>query len=125
MSATQRDRRRAWARGLRAERLAGWWLRLKGYRILAQGYRVRVGEIDLVARRGRLLAMVEVKRRADLLAAAEAIDRRKRRRTERAAAAFIQENPQLATLDLRFDALLLRPGRLPHHVTDAWRQGES
>ncbi len=56
---TQQPRRSAWLRGRRAELLAAWWLRLKGYRILARDLRTPVGEIDLIARRGRVLALVE------------------------------------------------------------------
>ena len=113
-------RRRAYARGRRAERLAAWWLRLHGYRILARGFRVPVGEIDLVARRGRVLAIVEVKRRDSLGAAGEAVTRRQQRRVRHAAEAFLQRHPQLAGLQLRFDAVLLAPRRLPRHIKDAW-----
>jgi hypothetical protein len=63
---TQGPRRSAWLRGRRAEWLAAWWLRLKGYRILARDLRTPVGEIDLIARRGRVLALVEVKARPSL-----------------------------------------------------------
>lgn len=117
---TTAERRRALARGRRAERLAAWWLRLQGYRILARGFRVPVGEIDLVARRGRVLAIVEVKRRANLTAAGEAISPRQQRRLRHAAEAFVQRHPEVAGLQLRFDALLLTPLRLPHHIKDAW-----
>jgi putative endonuclease len=117
---TTADRRRALARGRRAERLAAWWLRLQGYRILARGFRVPVGEIDLVARRGHVLAIVEVKRRANLATAGEAISPRQQRRLRHAAEAFVQRHPEVAGLQLRFDALLLTPLRLPHHIKDAW-----
>lgn len=117
----RRQRRAAYTRGRRAEGLAAWWLRLKGYHILARGYRVPVGEIDLVARRGRVLALVEVKTRGRETAAAEAITPRQRRRVERAAEAFLQTHRALATLDLRFDAIfVLGPLRL-RHLRDAWR----
>lgn len=114
-------RRAAYARGRGAERLAAWWLRLKGFRILAEGFRVPQGEIDLVARRGDLLVFVEVKRRGRAEAAAEAIAARQRRRIERAAAAFLQRHPGLARCRLRFDAVLLAPRRLPRHLPEAWR----
>ena len=55
---TRETRRQAYGRGRRAEAQAAWWLRLKGYRILARGFRVPAGEIDLIARRGRVLAHV-------------------------------------------------------------------
>lgn len=118
---TQAARRRAVARGRRAERIAAWWLRLQGYRILEQGFRVPVGEIDLIARRGGTLAVIEVKRRARLAEAGEAIRRRQQRRVVHAAQAYLQRHPELARLQLRFDALLLVPQRLPHHIKDAWK----
>ena len=114
-------RRLAWTRGRRAEWFAAWWLRLKGYRILARNYKVPSGEIDLIARRGRVLALVEVKARADLATAGEAIGRRQRRRITRAAETFLQRHAGLRGLDLRFDAILVAPGRRPHHIEDAWR----
>jgi putative endonuclease len=110
-------------RGARAERLAVWLLRLKGYAILARDLRLPGGEIDIVARRGRVLVFVEVKARADIAAAAEALRRRQRARIVRAAAAFLARRPDLAGHDARFDAILF--GRLlPRHVADAWRPGE-
>ncbi len=117
-------RRAAWGRGRRAERLAAWWLRLKGYRILAQDLRTPVGEIDLIARRGAVLAIVEVKTRPDLSQAGYALSPRQQARIQRAAAAFLQREPALARLDLRFDVVLVAPGRLPRHLADAWRSGE-
>ena len=118
---TPARRRRAWRRGRRAEGLAACWLRLKGYRILARGFRVGVGEIDLIARRGRVLALVEVKARARLAAAGESVSRRQRERIGRAAEAFLQRHPRLDKLDLRFDVVLIAPGQWPRHIADAWR----
>ena len=115
-------RRRAWVRGRRAERRAAWWLRFKGYRILAQDFRTQRGEIDLVARRGRLLVWVEVKFRPSLQEAGEAIGGRQRRRIERAATTFLQQNPHLGSLDQRFDAVLIAPRHWPRHISDAWRR---
>lgn len=125
------ERQRAYRRGRRAEWIAGCWLRLKGYRILARDYRCPVGEIDLIARRGALLVFVEVKRRDRLDTAAEAISQRQRRRVTRAAQAFLQAHPQLGHLDQRFDALLLAPvlerpwGPWLRHQKDAWQSDTS
>ena len=83
-------RRRAWRFGRRAESLAAWWLRLKGYRILAREFRVPVGEIDLIARRGTILAFVEVKARKTAEAAPDALQPRQQRRIARAAGAFLR-----------------------------------
>ena len=114
-------RRRAHGRGRRAETLAAWWLRLKGYRILARDFRAPGGEIDLIARRGSVLALVEVKARPSLVEAQEAVQPRQRRRIARAAEIFLQRHPALAGLDLRFDVVLLAPRTRPHHLADAWR----
>ena len=108
-------------RGRRAERLAAWMLRLRGYRILARRFACPAGEIDLVARRGDLLAFVEVKHRDRPEAGAEALRPAQRRRILRAAEAFLQRRPDLAGLRLRFDLVLIAPGHLPRHLRDAWR----
>jgi putative endonuclease len=118
-------RLRARRQGQWAERLAAWWLRLKLYRVLARqvdfGRGRGAGEIDLVVRRGDLVAFVEIKSRADLETAAHALTPAQRRRIERAAAAFLARRPDLASLAVRFDLVLVAPGRWPHHVKDAWR----
>ncbi|HLT77958.1 MAG TPA: YraN family protein [Ferrovibrio sp.] len=108
-------------RGRRGERLAAFWLRLQGFRILARNWRHPAGEVDILARRGNLLVAVEVKWRASLDAAAESILRQQRHRIANAAAVFLSRQPDAAKLRLRFDAVLLMPGRLPRHVRDAWR----
>ena len=115
-------RRRAWRRGRLAESAAALLLRLKGFRILARGFRVPVGEIDIVARRGRLLAFVEVKARESAPAAADALTPRQRRRILKAADWFLARHPELASCDLRFDLVLLAPWRMPRHIGDAWRE---
>ncbi|MGD9742632.1 MAG: YraN family protein [Dongiaceae bacterium] len=116
------ERRRAWRRGRAAEALAVWLLRLKGYRILARGLRLEVGEIDILARRGRTLVAVEVKRRSELAEAAEAVRPRQRRRIVRALAAYAARDRRLAGLGLRFDVVLLAAGGWPRHLPDAWRE---
>ena len=79
------DRSRAEQRGRRAETIAAWWLRLHGWSILAQPARVPGGEVDLVARRGRTLAFVEVKARTTEASAALSLDRSRLRRVAVAA----------------------------------------
>lgn len=115
------NKHRAVAFGRRAEALAAWWLRLKGYRILARDRRSSAGEIDLIAARGRRIAFVEVKARGDLTAAAEALSANQRRRIQRAAEGFLAGRTDLAGFDVRFDVVLVRPWALPIHVADAWR----
>ncbi|MEX0840555.1 MAG: YraN family protein [Parvibaculum sp.] len=111
--------------GQRAEMLAALWLRFKGYRILARRLKTRAGEIDLVARRGRALVIVEVKAsaRAEMAGerAVEALLPRQQQRLTRAADHLLAMRPALAGLDLRFDVVLVAPGRLPRHLEDAWR----
>ena len=113
-----RQRRERWGR--RAETIAALWLMLKGYRILARRVRNRRGEIDIVARTGRILVFVEVKARRDLDAADAAFRPAARRRVARAS------EPLFARYGggcdgTRFDAVVVRPWRRPIHLIDAWR----
>jgi putative endonuclease len=108
-----------------AERLAAWRLLVAGYRVVARNYRCPAGEIDLVVRRGRILVFVEVKTRGVLADAAEAIRLGQQRRIRNAAAAFLVRYPHLGACDLRFDAVLIAPGRLPRHIPDAWCDSDS
>lgn len=109
--------------GRRGEVLAALLLMVKGYRIL--GFRLASprGEIDLLARRGEVLAVVEVKRRASLEAALEAVRPDQRDRLRRAAAAIAAGRPALKAATIRLDLIALAPGRLPRHIPDAWRGG--
>jgi len=121
MTRSAARRRQAERAGRAAETLCIWLLRLRGYRVLARDLRFPVGEIDIIARRGGVLSIIEVKRRADLESAAEAIGPRQRRRIVRAAEAFLARTPDLAALTLRFDVMLVAPRALPRHIKDAWR----
>ena len=121
---TTARRRGAERRGRLAESLCVWWLRLKGYRIVARDYRVAVGEIDILARGGGALAAIEVKSRGDRGRANESLTPRQRRRIERAVGHFLVRRPDLARLAVRFDLMLVTPGRLPQHLIDAWREGD-
>jgi putative endonuclease len=113
-------RRRAERRGRVAEWLCLWHLRLRGWHIVARGWRCPSGEIDLVARRGKVLAIIEVKSRAQVADAANALSPRQRRRIARAAEALLAARPDLAALDPRFDLMLVARWRLPRHWRDAW-----
>ncbi len=115
------ERQRRYRLGHHAELLCAWHLRLRGWRILARRYRSPVGEIDIVARRGRLIVFVEVKARRDRLVALESVSERQRRRVRRAAELFVSAHPALGALDLRFDVMVVSPWSWPHHVIDAWR----
>lgn len=113
------NRQRAEAHGRRAETIAAWWLRLRGWRILARRARVPGGEVDLIARRGRTLAFIEVKQRATAETAAWALDELRLRRvavaTKCLAPRYIREGD-----DVRIDALFIVPGRLPRHLPNVW-----
>jgi putative endonuclease len=114
------NRRQAEQGGRRAETIAAWWLRLKGYAILARRVRTPVGEVDLVARRGRTLVFVEVKARASARDAAFALDDYRLRRVAAAAAALAPRFSRSGD-DIRIDAVVIVPGRLPRHLPDVWR----
>lgn len=114
------ERRQRYRRGLAAERLAAWLLVAKGYRILARRYRTPVGEIDIIARRGRSVAFVEVKRRGSLDDATRSITPASQRRQTRAAKIWLQRHPRYSVFNLRFDVVLLAPRRWPRHLVDAF-----
>jgi putative endonuclease len=114
-------RHRAWRHGRMAETMAAVFLRLTGWRVLARNWRCAAGEIDIIARRRRILAFIEVKTRAELTVAGEAIGVRQRERIRRAASLYLARHPTLVDLDARFDAMLILPWRWPVHLHDAWR----
>jgi putative endonuclease len=121
VSRAHASRLAAWRRGRFAESVCVWLLRARFYRILARGYRVPAGEIDILARRGGTVVAIEVKARAGLADAAEAVSPRQRRRVARAFEQFLASRPDLAPLQPRFDVILVTPGRWPRHIVDAWR----
>lgn len=106
--------------GRRAEAWAALWLMLKGYRILGFRLRTRLGEIDLLAQKGAVLAVVEVKSRLSLDDALAAVAPEQRDRLRRAGAAVAGGRPRLKALAVRLDLIALAPGRLPQHRPDAW-----
>lgn len=118
-------RKRAEDRGRRGEAWAALWLMAKGYRILARRYQTPLGEIDLIARKGGAVAIIEVKARPDLASGIEAIGARQRQRLVRAAKVFLARHPRHQRCVIRFDALIVRPFRLPHHLIDAWPAEEA
>jgi putative endonuclease len=118
----QARRRKAYRSGHTGEWMAALRLQLAGYRILARRYRTRMGEIDLVARRGQLLAFVEVKRRTDVAAGLEAVTPLAQHRIRRAAELFLRRHSALGGLTLRFDVIVITPFGWPRHIMDAWRE---
>jgi putative endonuclease len=115
-------RKAAEQRGRQAERIAGWWLRLKGWQILARRARTPLGEFDLVARRGSMIAFVEVKARATGAALDLSIDERRLARVA-AAAEILWHDLARPGDDMRIDVMLLAPGRPPRHLTNVWHGG--
>lgn len=113
-------RRQAEEAGRRAERMAAWWLRLKGWRILATRVRTPFGEVDLVARRGKMVAFVEVKQRASAAELDSAIDHYRLQRVAAATEALLPRFVR-AGQDARIDVILLAPRRLPRHLTHVWQ----
>jgi putative endonuclease len=105
--------------GRRAEWLAALWLQLKGWHILARRARTPVGEVDLVARRGRIVAFVEVKARATAGEAALALDEHRLRRVAAAANALAPRYLRAGD-DLRVDAIYIVPKRFPRHLANVW-----
>ena len=114
------NRHAAEKRGRSAETIACWFLRLHGWRILARRARVPGGEVDIVARRRRTLAFIEVKARATEEAAAMALDHYRLRRVavaaERLAPRYLRDGDEL-----RIDALFLVPRRWPRHLPNVWQ----
>jgi putative endonuclease len=107
------------AKGRRGESLAAWYLRLKGWRIVARRVKTPRGEGDLVARRGRLVAFVEVKWRANAKELDFAIDQYRLRRVA-AAAEVLTPRYVRSGEDVRVDVVLLAPGRFPRHLQNVW-----
>ena len=105
--------------GRMAEHIAAVLLCVKGYRILARRYRSKLGEIDLIAVRGRRLAFVEVKRRSTIEAAEAAKTMRLARRIARSAEQWVWRHPAYRDYEIGLDAMLIVPGRLPRHQPNA------
>ncbi|MDB5690616.1 MAG: hypothetical protein JWL91_2492 [Sphingomonas bacterium] len=114
-----RDRARAERRGRIGETAAAWWLRLKGWRILDRRVRTPVGEVDLVARKGALIAFVEVKHRATDADLDHAIDMRRLARVA-AAADYLMSHYAGPGDDIRIDVILIARGRRLRHIENAW-----
>ncbi len=114
------ERVAAFRTGLSAESKAAAYLMAKGYRILAKRFRTPYGEIDLVARKRNLVAFIEVKARAGLDEAAYAVTPRQQQRIIDAAQAWLMAHPEHAEFELRFDAILIAPRRLPRHLLAAF-----
>lgn len=105
------------AQGRHGEGLAAWYLRLKGWRILARRIKTPRGEIDLVARRGGTVIFVEVKWRNRPQDLDLALDPFRLRRVSAAAEAVAHRFVRAGDVQ-RIDAILLAPGRFPRHMAN-------
>jgi putative endonuclease len=114
------ERQAAFRMGISAESRAAALLIAKGFRILARRWKSPLGEIDIVARRRKLLVFAEVKARASLDEAAESVSERQRRRIAAAAEVWLAANPNEMVRDIRFDAILVAPGKIPRHIPAAF-----
>lgn len=107
--------------GRRAETLAAWLLRLKAYQIIARNYKRPMGEVDIIARRGRVLVFVEVKYRPHRQAAKAAVSARQWARIAHAAQDFTARHARFRNLVWRFDVVVCAPRQWPRHIADCWR----
>jgi putative endonuclease len=114
------ERQVAFRTGISAESRAAAFLIAKGFRILARRWKSPVGEIDIVARRRTLLVFVEVKARESLDDAAWSVTDRQRSRIIAAAEVWLARFPDSRIQDIRFDAMLVAPGRIPRHIPAAF-----
>lgn len=109
-------KKQTFLRGLNAERMAALWLQLKGYHIAERRYDTNYGEIDLIARRGNTIAIVEVKARPTVEAAMEAVRKKSQKRIEAAATVWLCRQSDRKKLHLRFDLIAICPWKLPCHI---------
>ena len=114
------ERLAAFGLGISAEGCAAVWLLAHGYRILARRWKSPLGEIHIIAARRHLLIFVEVKAWATLDEAAESVTERQKQRIAAAAEIWLAVNPVPAIRDIRFDAILVAPERLPRHIPAAF-----
>ncbi|MEL7231340.1 MAG: YraN family protein [Pseudomonadota bacterium] len=115
------SRQQAEARGRRAETLAALFLQAKFYTILERRVRLPVGEIDLIAKRGKTLAFIEVKQRQTLDQCQNAVSIQSWQRISNAAAAWAATKPSLSNCNWRYDLIAVTPLALPKHFRDFWR----
>ena len=112
-------RKRAEIRGRRGETIAAWWLRFQGWRIVAVRTKTRMGEVDLIARRGKTVAFVEVKMRTKAFDLATSIDAYRLRRVAAAAEILLPKYGK-GTENMQIDVILVAPWRWPHHLRNVW-----
>lgn len=112
-------RENAEKRGRRGETIAAWWLRFQGWHIVGERVKTPRGEVDLIARRGKTLAFIEVKTRKKDADLSLAIDHPRLRRVA-AAADLLYPRYAKGAENVRIDVILVAPWQLPHHLVNVW-----
>jgi putative endonuclease len=105
--------------GRRGEAIAAWFLRLKGWRVVATRVKTPRGEVDLIARRGKTIAFVEVKARANVRDLATAIDAYRLRRVAAAAEILLPKYGKECE-NMQIDVIMVAPWRWPNHLPNVW-----
>lgn len=95
-------------------------LQLKGYRIVKMRYRTKQGEIDIIAQKGDLVAMVEVKARKGIAEALDAVTHTAQRRIINAGDTWLAQQHDYAKLSIRYDIIAVVPRKWPYHAKGAW-----
>jgi len=119
-AAPRPERVAAFRLGLSAESRAAMYLIAKAYRIVARRWKTPFGEIDIIARRRRALVFVEVKARANLDDAVEAVTERGKSRIVGAAEFWLAQHPKDVSAEIRFDVIVVAPGKIPRHIANAF-----
>ncbi len=119
-SLAKNKKQQAYQRGKWAEYIAAGWLICKGYRILAMRYKTPHGEVDIIARRGNIIAFIEVKARSSYDSAKLSITQRQRERIAHGASLFLKRRKRLSHLTPRYDIMAIIPRKWPKHVASAW-----
>lgn len=114
------NRLKTYRYGVLAEYAAAFYLRLKGYRILAMRYKTPVGEIDIIACRKNTLVFTEVKARPSFRLGVESITPRMKRRIIKAASYYLAKNSRDTDPEIRFDVIAFSPPFFIRHLDNAW-----
>lgn len=119
-SAHTTSRKKAQRYGHFSEALAAFSLRLKGYKILERNFKTKSGEIDIIARKGDLIAIIEVKARRDLAGSVDAVAYQSQQRIKSAANWWLAGRKDAHLLSLRFDIIAVQPFKWPTHLENAF-----
>jgi putative endonuclease len=122
LNGARQNRQRAERSGRRAEIWAALWLRLKGYRILQTRYKTKLGEIDLIAKKGKAIVFIEVKHRRNAEDGLHSVtDFQARRIGDAAELYMVKAYRKHPDAEMRFDIMITGARFFPIHIRDAWR----